>query len=76
MPMMTSRPAFAGSTVWFLGDATAAGMHASTMTFIASTSGTYQYLCPVPGHAENGMHGTLGPRPVKWCTRERRHPFD
>ena len=59
MPMMTSRPAFTGSALWFLGDPTAAGMHAGTLTFTASTPGTYHYLCPVPGHARKGMTGTF-----------------
>ena len=44
---------------WFLGNATAAGMHAGTFTFTASTPGTYHYLCPVPGHAQHGMAGTF-----------------
>ena len=57
MPMMTSRPAFTGSAVWFLGNPTSAGMHAGTLTFTASTPGTYHYLCPVPGHAQKGMTG-------------------
>jgi rusticyanin len=59
MPMMTSRPAFAGSALWFLGNPTAAGMHTATLTFTASTPGTYHYLCPVPGHAQQGMTGTF-----------------
>jgi rusticyanin len=57
MPMMTSRPAFTGSALWFLGNPTAAGMHSGTLTFTASTPGTYHYLCPVPGHAQKGMTG-------------------
>jgi rusticyanin len=57
MPMMTSRPAFPGSALWFLGNPTTAGMHAATLTFTASTPGTYHYLCPVPGHAQKGMTG-------------------
>jgi uncharacterized cupredoxin-like copper-binding protein len=32
-------------------------MHGGTMTF---TAGTYQYLCPVPGHAQKGMVGMFG----------------
>jgi hypothetical protein len=32
MPMMTARPAFTGSTLWFLGNHTSAGMHAGTLT--------------------------------------------
>jgi len=59
MPMMTSRPAFAGSALWFLGNPTAAGMHAGTLTFTATTPGTYHYLCPVPGHAQKGMTGAF-----------------
>jgi rusticyanin len=57
MPMMTARPAFTGSALWFLGNPTSAGMHAGTLTFTAATPGTYQYLCPVPGHARDGMAG-------------------
>ena len=52
-------PAFSGSAVWFLGNPTSAGMHAGTLTFTAGKSGTYQYLCPVPGHARSGMAGTF-----------------
>jgi rusticyanin len=59
MPMMTSQPAFAGSAVWFLGNPTSAGMHAATITSTAATSGSYHYLCPVPGHAQMGMTGTF-----------------
>jgi rusticyanin len=59
MPMMTARPAFPGSAVWFLGNPTTAGMHAATLDFTASTAGSYRYLCPVPGHAQKGMTGTF-----------------
>jgi rusticyanin len=59
MPMMTARPAFPGAAMWFLGDPTSAGMHAATLSFTASTPGTYRYLCPVPGHAQEGMTGTF-----------------
>ena len=59
MPMMTARPAFPGSAVWFLGNPTPAGMHAATLDFTATTAGSYQYLCPVPGHAQKGMTGTF-----------------
>jgi rusticyanin len=59
MPMMTAAPAFAGSALWFLGDPTAAGMHAGTLRFTARTAGTYQYLCTVPGHAQQGMRGAF-----------------
>jgi nitrite reductase (NO-forming) len=37
-------------------------MHAGTLTFTATTPGTYHYLCPVPGHAQKGMAGTLAVR--------------
>jgi rusticyanin len=59
MPMMTARPAFGGSALWFLGNPTTAGMHEGTLTFTAATPGIYHYLCPVPGHAQKGMAGTL-----------------
>jgi rusticyanin len=59
MPMMTDRPAFPGSGLWFLGNPTSAGMHTGTLTFTAATPGTYHYLCPVPGHAQKGMTGTF-----------------
>jgi len=59
MPMMTARPAFPGSAAWFLGNPTSPGMHAATIAFTAATPGTYRYLCPVPGHAQEGMTGTF-----------------
>jgi len=59
MPMMTARPAFSGSALWFLGNPTSAGMHAGTLTFTASRPGTYRYLCAVPGHARKGMTGAF-----------------
>jgi rusticyanin len=59
MPMMNAVPAFTGSALWFLGNPTDAGMHAGTITFTATTPGGYQYLCPVPGHARDGMAGAF-----------------
>ena len=59
MSMMAAPPAFPGATLWFLGNPTSAGMHASTLTFIAASSGTYRYLCAVPSHASQGMTGTF-----------------
>jgi len=64
MPMMTASPAFPGSALWFLGNPAAAGMHAGTLRFTASIPGTYHYLCPVPGHAQEGMIGTIIVRPA------------
>jgi rusticyanin len=58
MPMMTA-PTFTGSAPWFLGKPTTAGMHAATIGFTATTPGSYQYLCPVPSHAREGMAGTF-----------------
>jgi rusticyanin len=57
MPMLTADPSFSGSAMWFLGNSTSAGMHTGTLSFTANTSGSYQYLCPVPGHAREGMAG-------------------
>jgi hypothetical protein len=53
--VITARPAFIGAALWFLGNPTSAGVHAGTLTFTA----TYHYLCPAPGHAREGMAGTL-----------------
>lgn len=39
--------------------ATATEMHAGTLAFTATTPGSYQYLCPVPGHAREGMADTF-----------------
>lgn len=64
MPMMVGPPVFSGAARWFLGESTSAGMHDGSLTFTASRLGTYQYLCPIPGHAQEGMAGTfvVGPR--------------
>jgi uncharacterized cupredoxin-like copper-binding protein len=59
MPMTSSPPAFAAAAVWFLGDATAARAHTATVTFTATAAGNYQYLCPLPGHAQKGMAGAF-----------------
>lgn len=57
MPMMSDAPSFSRAALWFLGDATSAGAHRGTIRFSADKTGTYQYLCPVPGHALKGMYG-------------------
>ena len=59
MPMMATRPAFAGAFGPPLGDPTSAGLPSETFSFTASTAGTYSYLCQVPGHAAQGMYGTF-----------------
>ena len=42
-----------------LAEATPSGMPSATITFVASVSGRYTYLCSVPGHAQEGMYGAL-----------------
>jgi rusticyanin len=59
MPMMTNPPAFRGAALWFLGNPTAAGMHTGRLSLTAGGSGSYVYLCPIPGHAQKGMVGQL-----------------
>jgi rusticyanin len=54
-----SSPAFPGSAAGPIGDPTAAGHGARDFAFTATTSGAYQYLCPMPGHTEMGMHGAF-----------------
>ena len=41
-------PAFTRWALWFLSELTASGMHAGTLTFTATTPGSYQYLCHFP----------------------------
>jgi rusticyanin len=52
-------PAFPGSYAAVVGDPTAAGHGARVIAFTAGAKGGYQYLCPMPGHAEMGMHGAF-----------------
>ena len=59
VPMMTATPAFGGAAPWFLGEPTSAGMHAGTLSFTATRPWSYRYLCPVPGHAQEGMSGSV-----------------
>ena len=59
MPMMTSTVAFPGAAIWALGVAGSSGAPTATTSFTAATPGTYTYLCAVPGHAQQGMHGTF-----------------
>jgi rusticyanin len=42
-----------------IGDPTSAGDGANTVTFTASSTGNYRYICPIPGHAEMGMYGVF-----------------
>lgn len=59
MAMMDAPAAFSGSFAMPLGAPTSAGMPGETITFTASQVGQYTYLCPVPGHAQRGMHGAF-----------------
>ena len=59
MAMMDAPAAFSGSFAMPLGAPTSAGMPGETITFTASQAGQYTYLCPVPGHAQRGMHGAF-----------------
>ena len=52
-------PALAGALARPLGDPTTAGDGAETITFQAGRTGTYEYVCPMPGHAQMGMHGRV-----------------
>lgn len=58
-PFHVGAAAFLGAFAQVLGDPTAAGDGAETISFTASAAGSYQYACPMPGHAQMGMHGTL-----------------
>ena len=58
MPMMTAAPAFPARRYGSSATPPPPGC-TPTLTFTAATPGTYQYLCPVPGHAEKGMAGAF-----------------
>jgi rusticyanin len=50
-------PSIAGAYAGVIGDPTAAGDGASIISFTATDAGSYEYICPMPGHAQMGMHG-------------------
>jgi rusticyanin len=52
-------PAIAGAFAGIIGDPTAAGDGANTISFMAGSPGSYDYICPMPGHAQMGMHGSF-----------------
>lgn len=58
-PMMLQVPAFENSAIWFLGDASPTQLHSGMTDFTASVLGTYEYLCPIPGRAQEGFAGSL-----------------
>ncbi len=52
-------PSIDGAFSGLIGDPTASGDGASTITFQVGPPGTHQYICPMPGHAQMGMHGAF-----------------
>jgi rusticyanin len=58
-PFQIGQPALPGAFARGLGDPTSAGDGAETITFNAGNGGQYHYVCPMPGHAQMGMHGSL-----------------
>jgi rusticyanin len=52
-------PAITGAKAGVIGDPTATGDGASTISFTASAAGRYEYICPMPGHAQMGMRGSF-----------------
>lgn len=52
-------PVIAGAYAGVIGDPTAAGDGANTVSFTASSAGSYDYICPMPGHAQMGMYGSF-----------------
>jgi rusticyanin len=52
-------PSISGAYAPLIGDPTSTGDGTETITFTAAAAGSYQYICPVPGHAQMGMHGTF-----------------
>jgi rusticyanin len=59
MVMMDTPIAFPAAFAIPVSHATAQQWYGRIVQFTASVAGTYYYLCPVPGHAQKGMHGTL-----------------
>ncbi|MCL5032795.1 MAG: hypothetical protein M1542_06110 [Thermotogae bacterium] len=55
--MMFDRSAFAGSFVQPLPPESNHKFYFAKATFKANISGSFYYICQVPGHAENGMYG-------------------
>ncbi len=57
--VMMAGPVVFGAVTPVLAEAGSSGMPSATLTFTASVSGRYTYLCAVPGHAQEGMYGAL-----------------
>jgi rusticyanin len=52
-------PTIPNAASGLIGDPTPAGHGAIMFAFQAGPPGTYSYICPMPGHAQMGMHGTF-----------------
>jgi rusticyanin len=52
-------PALTGALARPLGDPTSAGDGAESITFRSGPAASYEYACPMPGHAQMGMHGKM-----------------
>lgn len=61
--MMQSPVAFPGAATSVLPPAAATSWPAVETSFVANATGTFTYLCTVPGHAEQGMYGRLVVKP-------------
>jgi len=59
VPFRVGQPAIAGAASMPIGDPTSAGDGATTFSFTASATGTFEYACFMPGHAQMGMHGAF-----------------
>ena len=59
MAMMYAGVALPGAFAMPVGGATAQTWFGRTVQFAAADAGTFYYLCPVPGHAAQGMFGKL-----------------
>ncbi|MHB1834561.1 MAG: sulfocyanin-like copper-binding protein [Solirubrobacteraceae bacterium] len=64
MAMMAGRIAAPGALIMPVPAPKGRLWHAATVTFRAPPPGTYYYICPVPGHAAQGMWGKLVVRPA------------
>lgn len=52
-------PAIAGADSGVIGDPVAGNDGANTISFTATSPGSYEYICPMPGHAQMGMDGVF-----------------
>lgn len=59
MAMRGGTVAAAGALIMPVPPPEGSRWYAARTSFTAPSPGTYHYICPVPGHAERGMWGTL-----------------